>query len=83
VFENDVVGGAIPKEFIPAVEKGLKTQKESGLLAGFPVIDFKATLVDGKYHEVDSNALTLRHRGARGVPRTGEQGRCSSCSSPS
>ena len=59
VFENEVVGGAIPKEFIPAVEKGLKTQKESGLLAGFPVIDFKATLVDGKYHEVDSNALTF------------------------
>ena len=59
VFENEVVGGSIPKEFIPAVEKGLKAQKESGLLAGFPVIDFKATLVDGKYHEVDSNALTF------------------------
>jgi len=59
VFENEVVGGAVPKEFIPAVEKGLKTQKESGLLAGFPVIDFKAKLVDGKYHEVDSNALTF------------------------
>ena len=59
VFENEVVGGAVPKEFIPAVEKGLKTQKESGLLAGFPVIDFKARLVDGKYHEVDSNALTF------------------------
>jgi elongation factor G len=59
VFENDVVGGAIPKEFIPAVEKGLRAQKESGLLAGFPVIDFKAKLVDGKYHEVDSNALTF------------------------
>jgi elongation factor G len=59
VFENEVVGGAVPKEFIPAVEKGLKAQKESGLLAGFPVIDFKATLVDGAYHEVDSNALTF------------------------
>jgi elongation factor G len=59
VFENDVVGGAIPKEFIPSVEKGLKAQKESGLLAGFPVIDFKAKLTDGKYHEVDSNALTF------------------------
>jgi len=59
VFENEVVGGAIPKEFIPAVEKGLKAQKESGLLAGFPVIDFKAKLTDGKYHEVDSNALTF------------------------
>ncbi len=58
-FENDVVGGSVPKEYIPAVEKGLKSQKESGLLAGFPVIDFKATLIDGKYHEVDSNALTF------------------------
>ena len=59
VFENDVVGGSIPKEFVPSVEKGIKAQKENGLLAGFPVIDFKATLVDGKYHEVDSNALTF------------------------
>jgi len=59
VFENEVVGGSVPKEFIPAVEKGLKAQKESGLLAGFPVIDFQARLVDGKYHEVDSNALTF------------------------
>jgi len=58
-FENDVVGGSVPKEFIPSVEKGIKAQKESGLLAGFPVIDFKATLIDGKYHEVDSNALTF------------------------
>lgn len=59
VFENEVVGGTVPKEFIPSVEKGIKAQKESGLLAGFPVIDFKATLVDGAYHEVDSNALTF------------------------
>jgi elongation factor G len=59
VFENDVVGGSIPKEFIPSVEKGIKAQKESGLMAGFPVIDFGARLVDGKYHEVDSNALTF------------------------
>jgi elongation factor G len=58
-FENDVVGGTVPKEYIPAVEKGLKTEKEGGLLIGFPVIDFKATLIDGKYHEVDSNALTF------------------------
>src|ERR1700760_744544 len=59
VFENDIVGGSVPKEFIPAVEKGLKAQKESGLLAGFPVIDFQARLIDGAYHEVDSNALTF------------------------
>ncbi len=59
VFENDTVGGSVPKEFVPATEKGLKSQKEGGILAGFPVIDFKATLVDGDYHEVDSNALTF------------------------
>src|SRR5207237_2491117 len=58
-FENGVVGGSVPKEYIPAVEKGLKAQKKSGLLAGFPVIDFKARQVDGKYHEVDSKALTF------------------------
>ena len=59
VFENDVVGGTVPREFVPGVEKGLKSQKETGLLAGFPVIDFKATLVDGAYHDVDSNVLTF------------------------
>ncbi|MDE2466667.1 MAG: elongation factor G [Alphaproteobacteria bacterium] len=59
VFENEVVGGSVPREYIPSVEKGLRAQKESGLMAGFPVIDFKARLVDGKYHEVDSNALTF------------------------
>jgi elongation factor G len=59
VFRNGIANGAIPKELIPAVEKGLAAQKESGLLAGFPVIDFQATLMDGKYHEVDSNAMTF------------------------
>jgi elongation factor G len=59
VFENEVVGGSVPKEFIPSVEKGLKAQKDNGLAYGFPVIDFQASLMDGKYHEVDSNALTF------------------------
>jgi elongation factor G len=54
-----VVGGAVPKEFVPGVEKGLLQAKENGLLAGFPVIDFKATLVDGKYHDVDSSVLAF------------------------
>src|SRR5438270_401309 len=58
-FENKVVGGAVPKEFVPGVEKGLLQAKENGLLAGFPVIDFKATLVDGKYHDVDSSVLAF------------------------
>jgi elongation factor G len=63
VFENEVVGGSIPKEFITPVDKGIKSQKESGLLAGFPVIDFQARLVDGDYHDVDSNALTFEIAG--------------------
>jgi len=58
-FENDVVGGSVPKEYIPGVEKGLKGSLENGVLAGFPVIDFKATLYDGAYHDVDSSALAF------------------------
>jgi len=59
VFENEVVGGAVPKEFIPGVEKGLESVLGSGLLAGFPVVDLKVTLVDGRYHDVDSSALAF------------------------
>jgi len=59
VFENDVVGGNVPKEYIPGVEKGLKGSLDSGVLAGFPVIDFKASLYDGAYHDVDSSALAF------------------------
>jgi elongation factor G len=59
IFENKVVGGAIPKEYIPAVEKGIKVQADTGVLAGFPTVDFKYTLVDGKYHDVDSSALAF------------------------
>jgi elongation factor G len=59
VFESKIVGGAVPKEFIPGVEKGLESIKDNGLLAGFPLIDFKATLTDGKYHDVDSSVLAF------------------------
>jgi len=59
VFETDITGGSIPKEFIPGVEKGLESIKDNGLLAGFPLIDFKATLTDGKYHDVDSSVLAF------------------------
>jgi len=58
-FESKIVGGNVPKEFIPGVEKGLASAKDNGLLAGFPVIDFKATLVDGAYHDVDSSVLAF------------------------
>ncbi|MBX9460057.1 MAG: elongation factor G [Brevundimonas sp.] len=59
VFESQIVGGAVPKEYIPGVEKGLESVKDGGLLAGFPLIDFKATLTDGKYHDVDSSVLAF------------------------
>jgi elongation factor G len=58
-FENDVVGGTVPKEYVPGVEKGLKASAETGVLAGFPVIDLKATLFDGAYHDVDSSVLAF------------------------
>ena len=59
VFESAIIGGAVPKEYIPGVQKGLESAKENGLLAGFPLIDFKATLIDGAYHDVDSSVLAF------------------------
>ncbi|HEY2710867.1 MAG TPA: elongation factor G [Caulobacteraceae bacterium] len=58
-FDSKIVGGNVPKEYVPGVEKGLESVKENGLLAGFPVIDFKATLIDGAYHDVDSSVLAF------------------------
>jgi elongation factor G len=58
-FVDETVGGSVPREYVPAVEKGLKMQKEAGVLAQFPTVDFRATLTDGSYHDVDSNALTF------------------------
>jgi len=59
VFEDETVGGSVPREYVPSVEKGLKLQKEDGVLAHYPTVDFKARLTDGSYHDVDSNALTF------------------------
>jgi len=58
-FESKIVGGSVPKEYIPGVEKGLEASVSNGVVAGFPMIDFKATLVDGAYHDVDSSALAF------------------------
>ncbi|UWQ08239.1 elongation factor G [Aliiroseovarius crassostreae] len=58
-FESRIVGGAVPKEYIPGVEKGINSVMDSGPLAGFPVIDFKVALVDGKFHDVDSSVLAF------------------------
>ncbi len=59
VFESKVVGGAVPKEYVPGVEKGVKSVLENGILAGFPMLDIKVSLIDGAYHEVDSSALAF------------------------
>jgi elongation factor G len=70
VFESKIVGGVVPKEYIPGVEKGLRSSMDNGVLAGFPMIDFKATLIDGAYHDVDSSVLAFEIA-ARGAFREG------------
>ncbi len=64
IFENAIVGGVIPKEFIPAVEKGIKEAMENGVVAGFPVVDVKVKLYDGSYHEVDSSEIAFQIAGS-------------------
>ncbi|NNE04628.1 MAG: elongation factor G [Xanthomonadales bacterium] len=63
-FENKIVGGVVPKEYIPAVDKGIKEQMENGVIAGFPVVDVKVTLYDGSYHDVDSSEMAFKIAGS-------------------
>ncbi|WP_099156799.1 elongation factor G [Virgibacillus ndiopensis] len=63
-FENKIVGGVVPREYIPSVEHGIKEATESGVLAGYPLIDIKATLYDGSYHDVDSNEMAFKIAGS-------------------
>jgi elongation factor G len=58
-FENKIVGGSIPREYIPGVEKGIESVRENGVLAGFPMIDFRVTLHDGAFHDVDSSVMAF------------------------
>lgn len=67
VFENKITGGSIPKEYIPAVEKGVKEAVESGVLAGYPVTDMKVKLIDGSYHEVDSSEMAFKMAAIMGL----------------
>jgi elongation factor G len=60
IFEDKITGGSIPREYIPAVEKGVKEAAEAGVLAGYPVVDVKVTLLDGSFHEVDSNEMAFK-----------------------
>ncbi|MGB0563053.1 MAG: elongation factor G [Spirulinaceae cyanobacterium] len=67
VFESKIVGGAIPKEYIPAVQQGVKEACDSGVIAGYPTIDVKATLLDGSYHDVDSSEMAFKIAGSMGM----------------
>jgi len=68
-FENQIVGGVVPKEYIPAVEKGCKEQMESGVLAGYPMLDVKVTLYDGSFHDVDSNEMAFKIAASMGFKK--------------
>ncbi len=65
-FVNDIVGGAIPREYVPAVDKGIQEQMKNGVIAGFPVVDVKVTLFDGSYHDVDSSEMAFKIAGSMG-----------------
>ena len=60
VFENDIFGGAIPRQYVPAVEKGIRESAARGFLAGYPVVDIKVTVFDGSYHDVDSSEMSFK-----------------------
>ncbi len=72
-FENRVVGGAIPKEFIPSVDEGIREAMESGILAGYPVVDVKVTLVDGSHHDVDSSEMAFKIAGSMAIKQAAER----------
>ena len=72
-FDNKVVGGAIPKNFIPAIEKGIREAMDGGLIAGYPATDFKITVYDGSYHDVDSNEAAFKMAGAIGLRAAAEK----------
>ena len=63
-FENDIFGGAIPRQYVPAIEKGIQDARMRGFLAGYPMVDFKATVFDGSFHAVDSNELSFKMAGS-------------------
>ena len=75
-FESKIVGGSVPKEYIPGVEKGIQSVLGAGVIAGFPVVDLKITLDDGAYHEVDSSALAFEIAARAGLREALQEGKC-------
>ena len=75
VFENKIIGGTIPREFIGPTEAGIREALESGILAGYPVVDLKATLIDGSFHEVDSSEMAFKIAGSMAIKEAQQQGK--------
>ena len=74
VFENEIRGGSVPREYIPSVERGIKEAMESGVLAGYPMIDVKATLIDGSFHDVDSSEIAFKVAGSMALKDAAKRG---------
>ena len=75
IFENAIIGGSIPREFIGPAEAGIREALESGVLAGYPVVDLKATLIDGSFHEVDSSEMAFKIAGSMAIKEAQQQGK--------
>jgi elongation factor G len=75
VFEDKIVGGSVPREYIPAVQKGVAEAMESGVLAGYPVVDVKVALVDGSYHDVDSSEMAFKIAGSMALKEGVQKGK--------
>ncbi|WP_339619863.1 elongation factor G [uncultured Marinimicrobium sp.] len=73
-FVNEIVGGAVPKEYIPAVQKGISEQMQNGVLAGYPLLGLKATLYDGSFHDVDSNEMAFKIAASMATKKLAQQG---------
>jgi elongation factor G len=73
-FVNEIAGGTIPREYIPAIEKGIAEQMQNGILAGYPLLGLKATLFDGSFHDVDSNEMAFKIAASQATKRLGQEG---------
>ena len=81
-FANDIFGGSIPRNFIPAVEKGIIEAAANGYLAGYPVVDFKVTVYDGSYHDVDSSEMSFKLAARKAFKKRDAAGQALLCSEP-